>query len=173
MKKLTAIVLLQFIVLTACGKPVDDPDTVPVAGKWIGNGKLMALSVNGVAMDISNTAQFNEMLSKIDQVNEICGEPKNMSESEFQEKLGGSGKFADCTIDSTETRGNRIIETASCRAVDMPGVTDRVRLTGNTSLEPEKVISDLTMSMTLRKPTGEGAVVKLEMRGTMNRVGDC
>ena len=173
MKKISVLVLLHIIALTACGQPADDPTTIPVSGKWQGSGELKSLTVNGVAMNTSNASQFNEMLAKIQQTNEICGEPKNMSEAEFAEKMGGNGKLTDCTIDSTQTYGNRIVETASCKAVDMPGVTERVTIGGETVLNAENVVSDMTMSMVIRKPSGLGAVIKLKMRATITRLGDC
>jgi Protein of unknown function (DUF3617) len=173
MDRSTLLVLLPIVALVACGQPADDQATIPVSGKWQGSGELTSLSVNGVSMDTSNAAQFNDMLANIQQVNEICGEPKNMSEAEFAQQMGGSGKLTDCTIDSTQTDGNRIIEKASCKAVDMPGVDERIIITGETVLKPENVVSDMVMSMVIRKPSGEGAVIKLKMRSSMKRIGDC
>ena len=165
MKKISILALLPIVALTACGRPADDPATIPVFGKWQGGGELTSLSVNGVSMDTSNTAQFQEMLATIQQAKEICGEPKNMSETEFATQMGGNGKFTDCTIDSTQTNGNRITEKASCKAVNMPGVTERVAITGDTVLNPENVVSDMAISMVIRKPSGEGAVIKVKKIG--------
>jgi Protein of unknown function (DUF3617) len=172
MKKIAFAAILVIPALVACSEPFDNPSTIPVAGKWVGDAKLMSISVNGMAIDPTKSAPLNEILSRISKQEEICGEPQNLNEEEFQKKMG-SDKLANCTIDSSETKGNRLSEQASCDVLNLPGTTDRMRLTSETVFNPDKVTSDMTMSFTARKPSGEGMIMKMEFSATMTRLGDC
>lgn len=172
MNRISLVALSLAAALNACGAPSDDPATIPVSGKWVQADEIKSIIVNGTFVDPSKSAQVKDMFAKYNQSNEFCGEPLDMNEEQFKEKMEND-KFANCTIDSRKVNGNRISETASCDPIGVPGVNERVRLTSRAIQHPDKVTGDISFSMRGQHPSGALISMKIEIQSIATRLGDC
>ena len=173
MDKIRMMSLTLVGTLASCGAPADDPKTIPVSGKWIEEAKLTSLTVNGRVIDPSRVPELTDILASTNQKKEICGEPKDLNEVEFQEKMG-SDRVANCTIDSRKVNGNQTLETASCDALNMPGVTERLQFTSETEQFPNKVVANASIIITAENQnSGNLGIITVKMQGSSTRLGDC
>jgi hypothetical protein len=165
--------LLPAGALMSCGAPSDDAGNIPLSGKWLDEGKLMAVTVGGTSIDASAVPQIAALKAKINQTKEFCGEPRYRTREEFQAEVDKNNPQG-CQIDSVETNGDRVKAKGSCKALELPGVEGQASFTGESRMKPDKVIYDMTIDVVVRdKQTGAGEKVTVEAQRTMTRAGDC
>jgi hypothetical protein len=165
--------LLPVTVLSSCGAPADNAGNTPISGKWLDEGKLMAVTVGGTSIDTSKLPQFADLKSKVNKSKEFCGEPHFMTKEEFQAEMDKNNP-AECQVETVEVNGDRSNATGECKALELPGIEGRATFSGQSRMKPDKVVHDMTINVIVRdKQTGAGEKVTMEAQQTMTRLGDC
>jgi Protein of unknown function (DUF3617) len=171
--KFGLLALLPVGALMSCGAPSDNAENMPVSGKWLDEGKLMAVTVGGTAVDTSKLPQFAELKEKVNQSKEFCGEPYFRTKEEFQAEMDKNNP-AECQVESIETNGDQAKSKGICKALELPGLEGQATFRGASKLKPEKVVYDMTIDVVIRhKQTGAGEKVSMEAQRTMTWLGDC
>jgi Protein of unknown function (DUF3617) len=161
------------LALASCGAPPDDVTNVPLSGKWSDEGKLMATTLGGTAVDMSKIPGIEALKSKINQTKEFCGEPRYRSREEFQAEMDKNNPQG-CEIVSVDNSGDNVDAKGLCRAIDLPGVEGEASFNGHAKVKPDKIIYDMIIDVVVRsKQTGAGEKVSIEAQRTMKRIGDC
>lgn len=174
MNKYRFLCVLPVCILLSCGTPTDNPDNIPLSGKWSDEGKLMAITVGGTAADPDEIPGIERLRAKIKSSREFCGEPRFLTKEEFQEEMDESNP-AKCQVNSVDISGNLVRATGSCNAKRLAGGFEGSgSFKGKANLRAEKVTYDMTIDAAITDPsTGEGEMVTMEARRTMTRLGDC
>lgn len=173
MTKLRFLGLVSVAALASCGAPPDNPENIPLSGKWSDQGKLSSVKIGGTAVDPKSVPGIGKLTDKINQSKEFCGEPRFVTKEEFQEKLDESNP-ADCEIQSVESNGKVTRAKGLCTGFKMPGVDGRATLSGQANMAPDKVTYDMSINVFVKdKATGEGEAISIDVRRTMTRLGDC
>jgi hypothetical protein len=165
--------LIFILALSGCGVLPDDPSNIPLKGKWSDESRVMSVAVNGAAMRIEDFESFAGEPIKLPPKGEFCGEPKFADRTEMQ-KLLRDGHASDCDVVSMDVNGAKITAKAQCTLVNMPEVEGNATVTHDVRQKSDRVEFDVVVNSVGRlRATGTGETVKLEIRRTMTRIGDC
>lgn len=165
--------LLPLCALASCGAPPDNPENVPLSGKWRDEGKLVSVTVGGTAIDQDEIPNLDRLRAKVTKSNEFCGEPRFRSKEEFQDAMDETNP-GKCEIQSVEGDGELVHAKGVCNGLQLPGVDGKATLKGESRMAADKVVYDMTINVIVRdKLTGEGEAVSMKARRTMTRLGDC
>ena len=167
------LALLGAAALTSCGAPPDNPENVPLSGKWSDQGELVSVVVGGMTVDPADLPGLGQLKAKVSDSKEFCGEPRFLDKEAFQERIDENNPLK-CEIQSVDGDGKSMRAKGVCQAMKLPGVDGSATLDARSRIEPEKVVYDMTIDVAVTDAaTGEGETVTLQARRTMTRLGDC
>jgi Protein of unknown function (DUF3617) len=167
------LALMPVCGLIGCGAPADNVGNTPLSGKWMDEGKLMAITWGGTSIDTSKMPQFADLKSKVTKSKEFCGEPYFRNKEEFQAEMDKNNP-GECQVETVEANGDRAKAAGVCKAILLPGVEGQATFSGQSRMKPDKVVYDMTINVIVRdKQTGAGEKVTMEAQRTMTRLGDC
>jgi hypothetical protein len=158
--------------LAACGAPADNPENIPLAGKWRDEAKLMSVTHGGVAVDPAKFPGVEKFKAKLES-KEFCGEPYFRTKEEFQAEIDRNNP-EECVVESVQLNGSRVLATGTCKAVKNEGVDQRLTFRGEATVNAESVVYDMSIQVIFQdQKTGMGDIATVEPRRTMTRLGDC
>jgi hypothetical protein len=164
--------LLSICMLAACGASADNPENVPLAGKWRDEGKIMSVQQGGMPVSSDALPGIGDIRAKL-AAKEYCGEPFFRNKEEAQAMLDKNNP-AECVLESVEVSGNRASSKGVCKLPERSGVDSRMAVNGNASINADNITHDLTLHATFQdKATGMGETAVIEVRQTLTRIGDC
>jgi hypothetical protein len=172
MSKLKVLALIAVCALASCGAPADNPENIPVAGKWRDEGKLMSVKQGGMAIDSAEFPDIENIKAKME-TKEFCGEPYFRTKEQFQTEVDRSNP-AECVVESVEPNGNRISVKGTCKTINRQGVDARMAIRGEATESANSIIYNMSIHVTMQEQlTGMGDTVTVEAKRTMTRIGDC
>lgn len=173
MNRFKMLALVPVGALMSCGAPADNVGNIPLSGKWLDEGKLMAVTLGGTSIDTSQVPQFAALKDKVTKSEEFCGEPYFRNKEEFQAEMD-KNNAGGCQIETVEASGDRAKANGVCKSLELPGVDGQATFVGQSRMKPDKVVYDMTINVVVRdKQTGAGEKVTMEAQRTMTRLGDC
>jgi hypothetical protein len=156
--------------LSGCGPSVDMPDNVPLLGKWRDETRVMSVQLNGAAIDRTKVPGIPE-----DEVTESCMEPAMRTDAEMRALMGNNRLAKDCQLKPIARNGPYASFSGICNSVpmSMASVEGVVGLRGQAWESANKATLSIVVEAAVREKSGNGAMIRMDGKRTLTRLGDC
>lgn len=173
MGKSCIYLLVMVLPLTACGPGPDQPDNIPLVGKWQDTSELTGVDITGMPADIEDVPEIKPLVKKFKKKAEFCGEPLFRDKSEFQEQLdrANSGK---CELTEVTNNGSSASASGKCTGFQGSGFKGNAHFSAQASIGEDSITMESEIEVQVSDDeTGEGESVTIYATRKMTRIGDC
>lgn len=164
---------VMVLPLAACGPGPDQPDNIPLVGKWEDSSEMTGVDITGMPADIDDIPEIQPLVKKFKTKTEFCGEPLFRDKGEFQEQLDrvNSGK---CELTEVANDGSSASASGKCTGFAGSGFQGSADFSAQASIGEDSVTMESEIAVQVSDDeTGEGESVTIYATRKMTRIGDC